>query len=361
MNTETVLVIVVSVLSAACASWLIVMTRSVHGRFTLDSDLSGKQKYHVKPVPRIGGVAFFIGMVIGGIYHGMQADSQLFLSKWAGVAALPVFLGGLLEDLTKNVSARNRLLLAFISAAIGYYELGIGLTTIGWPWFDDNMLTQPGVALMVTIVMVGGVAHSTNIIDGFHGLLLGVSILVLSAFMYVTILAGGDSKLITYMGIMLGALIGLMLFNFPKGKIFMGDGGAYLVGFLLAVLALLMVRRFDNISPWFPLLALIYPVFETLFSIFRKRLLSRQPAMSPDSLHLHMLVYRHLGDSAGGILCLNRNAATSVVMWCMASLAIVPAVIWWDQTQVLQFLTIAYCLIYSLTYVWLAKKHTTAR
>ena len=80
MNTEIVLVIVVSVLSAACASWLIVMTRSVHGRFTLDSELSGKQKYHVKPVPRIGGIAFFIGMVIGGIYHGMQADSQLFRS-----------------------------------------------------------------------------------------------------------------------------------------------------------------------------------------------------------------------------------------------------------------------------------------
>ena len=160
---------------------------------------------------------------------------------------------------------------------------------------------------------------------------------------------------------MLGALIGLTLFNFPKGKIFMGDGGAYLVGFLLAVLALLMVKRFDNISPWFPLLALIYPVFETLFSICRKRLLSRQPAMSPDSLHLHMLAYRHFGDSAGGILCLNRNAATSVVMWCMASLAIVPAVIWWDQTQILQYLTIAYCLIYSLIYVWLAKKHTTAR
>ena len=355
MDSEIFRVIVVSFLSAAGAAWLIVRTNHIHGKFSLDSDMSGTHKFHSVVVPRIGGIAFFIGLVVGSIFHGLQADDQLHLSKWAGVAALPVFLGGLLEDVFKKISPRDRLLLAFLSAAIGFYELDIGLTSINWPAFDEKILSQPGVSLLLTIVMVGGVAHSTNIIDGFHGLLLGISIMSLGAFIWV-MTEVGDDLLKTYAGIMLGALLGVFLLNYPKGKIFLGDGGAYLIGFLLAILALLLIKRHPTISPWFPLLVLSYPVVETIFSIIRKKMISKQPAMSPDNLHLHMLVYQFLSKSISQKIWLNQNAATAIIMWIIALTAVVPAIIWWGNTSAILFFFVVFCVLYSCMYAWLFRK-----
>lgn len=355
MDTEIFRVIAVSFISAAGAAWLIVSTSHIHGKFSLDSDTSGTHKFHSVAVPRIGGVAFFIGLVAGSVYHGLQADAQLHLSKWAGVAALPVFLGGLLEDLFKRISPRDRLLLAFLSAAIGFYELDIGLTSIGWPAFDESILSQPGVALLLTIVMVGGVAHSTNIIDGFHGLLLGISIISLCAFLWV-LTEIGDDILKTYAGIMLGALLGVFLLNYPKGKIFMGDGGAYLIGFLLAILALLLIKRHSAVSPWFPLLVMSYPVVETIFSIIRKKVISGKQAMSPDNLHLHMLVYQFLSKSITQKYSLNQNAVTSIIMWIISLTAVVPAVIWWRNTSAILFFLVVFCVLYSCVYAWLFRK-----
>jgi UDP-N-acetylmuramyl pentapeptide phosphotransferase/UDP-N-acetylglucosamine-1-phosphate transferase len=210
-------------------------------------------------VPRIGGIAFLVGLACGGMYFGLKDDNILTLAKWAGIAVLPVFLGGFLEDVTKNVTPRDRLLLAFLSAAIAYYELDVGLLRVGWIWFDENVMVFPGISLVLTMLMVGGVSQAANVIDGFHGLLIGIAILALIALSQVAHIAGND-WLALYMSIMIGSLLGVFAFNYPKGKIFLGDGGAYLVGFLLAVFGLLLVRN-EEISPWCPLLVLIFSVY----------------------------------------------------------------------------------------------------
>ena len=97
--------------------------------------------------------------------------------------------------------------------------------------------------------------------------------------------------LVIYISIVLGGLVGIFFLNFPNGKIFLGDGGAYLIGFILALIALLLVKSSNTVSPWFPFLVLIYPVFETLFSMYRKNVIRNIPMSSPDGAHLHMLVY----------------------------------------------------------------------
>ena len=322
---------VFALFGAALFCWVILVTRRFHGKYSLDHDTQSPQKYHAVAVPRIGGVALFVGLVVGAVFHGLQGDDQLYLSKWAGIAALPVFLGGLLEDVFKKISARDRLLLAFLSAAIAYYELGIGLRAVGWEFFDTTILSQPGISLILTVFMVGGVAHSTNIIDGFNGLLIGFSLLVLGAFLWVLTVVN-DYNLTIYTAILVGGLGGALVFNFPKGRIFLGDGGAYLIGFLLAVLALLLVSRHPKISPWFPLAAMAYPVVETLFSIIRKTLIERRHAMVPDSKHLHMLVFEKISPQVMSLFHINRNAATSVVMWSVGLSSILPSLLFWDNT-----------------------------
>ena len=81
--------------------------------------------------------------------------------------------------------------------------------------------------------------------------------------------------------------------NYPRGRIFLGDGGAYLVGLVLAVLSVLLVHRNSGVSPWFPLVLLAYPIWETLFSMYRRKARGHSTGRA-DALHLHSLVYRRV-------------------------------------------------------------------
>lgn len=346
--------LLISFLGAAVTAGLIIVTGPLHWRFTHDVDFDSIQKYHLVPVPRIGGIALLVGLICGGIYHGLAADQELHLAKWAGVAAIPVFLGGILEDLKKGMTARDRLLLAFFSATIAHYELHVGLERIDWEWFDTVVIPAPGVALLLTVLMVGGVSHAANIIDGFNGLLLGVAIMALVAFVFVAQQVGA-TLLVTYFSIMLGALLGVFVFNFPLGRIFLGDGGAYLIGFFLAILSLILVRNHIAVSPWFPLMLLAYPITETIFSMFRKKVLSGVPAMAPDRLHFHMLVHELIRQRSDEISPKACNALTSIAMWGVFIVGLVPAVIWWQDTNKLVLGLLVYVGLYLISYFQLRK------
>ena len=93
--------------------------------------------------------------------------------------------------------------------------------------------------------------------------------------------------------VIIGGIIGFLTFNFPHGKIFLGDGGAYFLGFVCAVLSIKLINLVPEVSPWFPLILGAYPVWEVLFSAYRRKRKNRHP-FYPDKLHLHTLVYYRL-------------------------------------------------------------------
>jgi len=346
----------VSFISSLLTSLFIIKTKRFHDRFSYDNDLSGTQKFHKLPVPRIGGFVIVVGLLCGGYYFASRSSYALHLHfmYWAGIAAIPVFLGGLIEDLSKRVSARDRLLLAFLSASIAYYELDPGLQRIGWPWFDSTILALPAASLVITLIVLGGVSHATNIIDGFNGLLIGFSLMTLVVFANVC-LQVGDMTLLNTIIIFAGTLMGLFPFNYPKGYIFTGDGGAYLIGFLLALISLLIVKRNLEVSPWFPLLVMIYPVFETLFSIYRKKYLRGISPGIPDRIHLHMLVYQRFVPRLGDLVRRNKNPATANLIWVFSLISLVPAFFWWRDTWVMILGVIVFCLAYIVFYFWIVR------
>ena len=356
-NVTTTLLVAafaVSFVSTLLTTYFLIKTERFHRKISHDHDLGGAQKFHKLPVPRIGGFALVVGLICGGFYFATRSSETMHFMYWAGVAAIPVFLGGVVEDLSKRVSARNRLLMAFLSASIAFYELDPGLRSIGWPWFDSAILAFPGVSLALTLIMVGGVAHATNIIDGFNGLLIGFSMLALVIFGYVSFQVG-DTTLLSTIVIFAGALTGLFLFNYPRGLIFTGDGGAYLIGFLLALISLLILKRNPEVSPWFPLLVMIYPVFETLFSIYRKKHLRGISPGVPDGIHLHMLVYRRVVPRFGVMARRYPNPATAPVIWSFSLISLVPASIWWNETWVMFLGVIVFCVAYILFYFWIVR------
>ncbi|UDM17442.1 glycosyltransferase [Vogesella sp. XCS3] len=342
-----------SLVCSLVVAMLIIRYQHLHERFSLDHDLAGVQKFHVTPTPRIGGVPVFGGFVAGALVYGFQSDfAEIGLLL---AASLPVFVAGLVEDLTKRVSPMVRLLAAFLSAGLGVMLLNAVLVRLGLPLVDGVLLAYPPLAVLVTVFAVGGVCHSVNIIDGYNGLMGGVSVLASLAFAYVSYQLG-DGLLFSVSLSLAAALLGFLVWNFPRGLIFAGDAGAYFVGFMLAELAVLLVARHpQTLSPWFPLLVLIYPIFETVFTILRRR--QRKVAAGlPDSMHFHQVVYKRLvrwmiGRRNAKYL-LKRNSMTAPYLWAMALLTVSPAMLFWQYEWVLQL----FCILFIATYVWLYRR-----
>jgi hypothetical protein len=129
----------------------------------------------------------------------------------------------------------------------------------------------------VTVFAVAGVANSINIIDGFNGLASMCCVLILLCLAYVGFQV--DDLLVAWLALAgVGAVLGFFVWNFPAGLIFLGDGGAYFMGFYLAEVAILLLHRNPTVSPMFPLLLCIYPVFETVFLHLPQALPARHAA-----------------------------------------------------------------------------------
>ncbi|MBC7957040.1 MAG: glycosyl transferase [Cytophagales bacterium] len=337
--------------SVAITAWIVrVMGRD--GHFALDHDVAGPQKFHVRPVPRIGGLG-----IVGGVL--MAAAVMAWVSPTAGLAAvvllacgLPAFAAGLIEDLTKRVSPGKRLLATAVSATLAFWLLGAQITRTDIPGIETLVSVGAG-ALLVTVVAVAGIANSINIIDGFNGLASMCVMIMLAALAYVAYQVGDSVVgLLALVGI--GAVLGFFLWNFPSGLIFLGDGGAYFLGFYVAELSILLLVRNAAVSPLFPLLVCIYPVFETIFSIYRRRFLRAVPPSMPDGIHLHSLIYRRVlrwavGDRSAKALT-RRNSMTSPFLWLLCMCSVVPAVLFWSNSMLMAFSLALFAVSYVALY-----------
>jgi len=321
-----------------------VHSANVHAHLSHDSDLSGPQKFHAKPVPRIGGVGIAAGLAAGAgaiALHDAAAGRLAFALLACG---LPAFTAGVTEDLTKAVSPLRRLLATAVSALLAVWWIDGVIERTAIPGLDWIVSFPVGAALVTTFA-VTGVANSVNIIDGFNGLASMCAVLILLCLAYVGFQV--DDLHIAWLALAgAGAMLGFFVWNFPAGLIFLGDGGAYFVGFYIAEIAILLLHRNPLVSPMFPLLLCIYPVFETVFSIYRRRVLRAQPSSMPDGIHLHSLIYRRVmrwavGNRSAKALT-RRNSMTSPYLWLLCMFAAIPSVLFWDNTAVLAVLILLF-------------------
>jgi UDP-N-acetylmuramyl pentapeptide phosphotransferase/UDP-N-acetylglucosamine-1-phosphate transferase len=330
-------------------SLVLVFTKHWHGHFSMDHT-HGVQKFHTKPTPRIGGVGIAVGLVTALALAPHETSELLGPLLIAGI---PAFVAGLLEDVTKKVGVVPRLLATMLSGAIACSITGIALNRVGIPLINDWLVYGP-LAVAFTAFAAAGVANAINIIDGFNGLSSGTSLIVLLA---LGTMAGtqGDTALALTCAFVAMPILGFWVVNFPLGKLFLGDGGAYLVGFALAWLSVLLLMRNPSVSPWAALLACGYPVIEVLYSVWR-RWRDKVPAGAPDSLHLHSLVKMQVVMRfAPHWNPRLRNAAVSPVMWTFAALPAVLAVVLEGSSRLVLATAFVACgVLYHLVYRHLA-------
>jgi UDP-GlcNAc:undecaprenyl-phosphate/decaprenyl-phosphate GlcNAc-1-phosphate transferase len=311
-----------------------------------ESDLNGVQKFHIVATPRIAGIPIFISFFIGLWF--VDFEEGIYLLIFA--ASLPVFITGLLEDITACISPRLRLIATFLSIAIAFIWVDVSIDFLGFEWVDYFLSGYVVISFLFTLLVVGGLVNAINIIDGYNGLMSGYSILVLLSIAYIASILGDD--LVFQLSLILTAsLVGFFIFNFPFGKIFMGDGGAYFVGFMMALIGLMLGIRNEEVSHWFVLLLFIYPLYETVFSIYRKKIVRRTSPSQPDGYHLHMLIYKRLVKCKtfknNKVMC---NSMTSPFLWVLSLVGIIPAVIWYNNQTTLIIWAFVFMTIYTIIY-----------
>ena len=246
------------------------------------------QSAHKNPTSRIGGLAVLIAFAITSCFFDPSfGQTALFLQ----VAMLPVFIGGLGEDTGFDITPKIRLFLSLVSALVAGLLLDQWVSRIGIPGLDLIVATT-FTAAIITIVIAGGFSHAFNLIDGLNGLALGVAIMMAISLCIIGFMKNDDMIMIMA-GVLAASSFGLFVFNFPLGKLFLGDAGAYSIGHLLMWLAVMLINRHADIAPFALLLIFFWPIADMLLSIYR-RFYTGKPISAPDRLHFHQLMMRGL-------------------------------------------------------------------
>ncbi len=298
---------------------LLVLTKRWHGALTMDHT-EGVQKFHTAPTPRIGGVPIVLGLIVA--WGKAPADIQALLTPIL-FAGMPAFIFGVLEDITKRVGVMQRLLATMASGLLAWWITDYSLTRVD-VWGVDWLLQFTLVSVLFTAFAVGGVANSINIIDGFNGLASTASTL---AFVGYGLIAWqvGDAQLAGVALVLAACVWGFFWVNWPLGKIFLGDGGSYFIGFTLAWVAVLLIERNPGVSAFAALLVCVHPVTEVLFSIYRRKIKNMNPG-HPDRLHFHSLVkQRYVRRWFPEASTSTRNSITGLMVGCMTLTAIAMA------------------------------------
>ena len=279
----------ITVAAASClaATFLIWFISRLPSTLMQREDAGAVQAAHTRPTARVGGLAIMVALAAGALMHNTPSSDHIFVLTLA--SALPVFIVGLGEDVGLFASPRRRLLAAAASGVLFILLIGQWLAATDIPGLDYALQWTPA-ALLFSIILAAGVSHAFNLIDGLNGLAgltaLGAA-LALAAVAHAAELPGHRDALL----IMSAAVVGFLILNFPFGKIFLGDAGAYTLGHMLVWIAISILWSAPAVSPLAVLLIFFWPIADTLLAIARRLRLGKS-ITQPDRLHFHQFVMR---------------------------------------------------------------------
>ena len=309
----------------------IIVLSHKHTLFMDDVNQKKPQNYHTDSTPRAGGIGIILGMFFILLFPlGFKFILPLILA----------FASGIFEDFHNSLSPRRRLFLQILAA----------LSAI---WFTDSVVTYLGlgitmpywVGIFFSTFAIVGMMNAVNIIDGFNGLASGVILLILLSFAIISY-EQNDMDMLYIVFTTAGATLAFFLLNFPRGKIFLGDGGAYMLGFAVAVIGIFLAGKYESVSPWYVLAIFIYPVWEVIFSIIRKLSIGLSP-MQPDAYHFHMLVYRQITHS---------NPLTTIFILASTLPFMTLSTIYYARSSTNIMITCTFIIFYLTLYYYLYKK-----
>ncbi|NCU17692.1 glycosyltransferase family 4 protein [Pallidibacillus pasinlerensis] len=246
-------------------------------------DKPDERKVHKRIMPRMGGLAIIISFIIGCLVFIPNP-----LQIWPILAgAVIIGITGLLDDMY-SLAPRTKLLGQIIAATIPVL-FGVQIDFITLP--NGEMIHFGWLAIPLTILWIVAIINAINLIDGLDGLAAGVSSIAVITISILALTLG--HPLTVLMGIiLLGSILGFLVFNFYPAKIFMGDTGSLFLGYMISVLSVIGLTKSAAIfSLIIPIIILAVPIMDTTFAIIR-RIVQKKPLSAPDKFHLHHCLIR---------------------------------------------------------------------
>ena len=317
----------VFLISLAVSGLIVLGSRVAPKYFVRPQDLKATQAAHRNPTSRLGGIGVLAGAA--GIFLFALPPGFDPALKLLFLSVLPIFIAGLAEDFGLNLSPKIRLAAAALASLMAAALLGHWITRADIP-LVDLALAIPAIGLLVTAIGGAGVSHSFNLIDGVNGLSSGVAALAALGLAAIAYQAGEPAIALVAL-LLVAAILGFMVFNWPFGAVFLGDAGAYSLGHILGWLGILLVARVPEMSMLAITGLFFWPLADTFFAIYRRRRAGR-PTDQPDRLHFHQLVMRGLEITAVGREKRHiANPATTALLLPLIGLGVFGHVLLWDN------------------------------
>ena len=312
------------------------------------------QRIHLNETPRLGGLIFILSLTSFVAFSNTNESMQLL--KIILICLIPIIFVGIKEDLFHNVEPAIRLLaLLFVGWLFRAQFSGPLPILTDIPFIGKLLLLQGGISIFYILSMVA-VANGMNLIDGVNGLCGAVALSILSALLFLSYKTADITMLSLIFSVIL-ILIPFMLMNYPYGRIFLGDLGAYSLGLIVSMLTIILFGRHPEISPWGAVLILIYPATEVVFSLLR-RMVRGVPIYHADTAHLHLKLYLFFRPQPH-----YKKIANALVTPILSGLWLFPLLVitWVYQKPLFIWIAIllflmSYCLLYAILSNTQAKK-----
>lgn len=309
------------------------------------------RRIHSKPMPRIGGLAIIISMVLGFIIYFLftkDIESIALGKKFLGylIGGIFIFLMGFIDDVY-GLRARYKFWFQ-LAACLTVYFFGIRITGMKIPFIHNEFINLKWwIDLPLTGAWVFCVTNALNLIDGLDGLSAGIASIAGISLLIIFIATSASLEAIIITAVLVGAILGFLPYNFNPAKTFMGDTGSNFLGYTLCVVSMLgFAKGYTMIAILAPILVLGIPIFDTLFAMIR-RILKGQPPLKPDGAHIHHRLIKRGFTQRQAVLLLY----TISTILCMIAVLIISADFW----KIL-LLILAFVIFTSLEFISMVKE-----
>lgn len=305
--------------------------------FKVKSKLSGDQQLHVKETPRVGGLLFLFSFILTSIVLNSFDNFQFGLELY--ILTLLIFLLGFVEDIYQSIHANFRFIALLIVSIASAFFFNLPDTQI---FLVDKLIDNEYLELIFFGLCIMLLLNGNNMIDGLNGLCILNNLCTILGIIILSLIVKDKSYFYLASSIFT-LLLTLLFFNFPNAKLFLGDSGAYIIGFLVSFLLINFFYDYSEFDPLIVWILIGYPISEVIFSFFRK-IINKKSPFYPDKYHTHIKLFHYNKKKYGPI---RSNPISTITLSCLW----LTPLIFFILGLLFEELIISLIVIYSILYL----------
>ena len=323
--------------------YFLLILAKFNSKLLIDDQFNKPQAFHDSAISIGGGLGIFVSSLI--LIFNFWLFKNTFFFEYLSICTL-FFILGFADDIRINIKPKIRLILmiAILILSIKFNNFYVEKTGIEFlnKWLSISEIFSLIFISLCFLFVING----ANLIDGYNGLLGFHSLIILLNLFLINYLNGfNDLANLLFFGILI--LVIFLIFNFPKAKVFLGDGGSYFLGTFIAISVVKTSIINPTISPFYFCILLFYLFFEVFFSFFRKLIKEKKSPIHPDGKHLHMLLYKFFLKKNNK---LKSNYSVSIFINAAYLILMIPAIIMMKDGLFCKYYSIVLFIVYIFAY-----------